>query len=248
MTIVDEYKKQYAWRDWANALSACPILSGELVLDLGCGPGDLSRELAARGAIVTGVDSNIELLQAARENSPDSCRFLEQDLRSLKLELGRFDGLWCSFSSAYFTDFESTFKSWLPFLKAKAWVCIIDIDDLLGHEPLTKESKQRINNFYDEALLIGRYDFKMGRKLTAILEQSGFLVEECLLKDLELSFDGPANSDVAEAWAERFNRMGGLKNYLGENFNSFREEFLQTISKTNHRSFCKVICCVGRRS
>src|ERR1700744_950506 len=116
MSVLDEYKKQYAWRDWESAFSKCPIKAGQQVLDLGCGPGDISAELARRGAIVTGIDGNDELLKAARERCPEA-QFEKQDLNSLKLTDHQFDGLWCSFTAAYFTDFQKTFSSWLPFLK-----------------------------------------------------------------------------------------------------------------------------------
>lgn len=43
----------------------------ERVLDLGCGSGELTAEIAARGARVTGVDSSAEMVARARERFPD---------------------------------------------------------------------------------------------------------------------------------------------------------------------------------
>jgi trans-aconitate methyltransferase len=43
---------------------------GERVLDLGCGSGDLTAAIAARGADVTGVDSSPEMLARAGERFP----------------------------------------------------------------------------------------------------------------------------------------------------------------------------------
>jgi hypothetical protein len=40
MSLADEYRRQFAWRGWATALSALPPLGGHLVLDLGCAQGD----------------------------------------------------------------------------------------------------------------------------------------------------------------------------------------------------------------
>jgi trans-aconitate methyltransferase len=42
----------------------------EQILDLGCGDGVLTEQLAASGAIVTGVDSSAAMLTAARERNP----------------------------------------------------------------------------------------------------------------------------------------------------------------------------------
>jgi len=46
-------------------------LSGQRVLDAGCGPGVLTRRLAERGAHVTGVDLSEELIGVARERLSD---------------------------------------------------------------------------------------------------------------------------------------------------------------------------------
>lgn len=45
---------------------------GERILDLGCGDGVLTAQLAASGAVVTGVDASPELLAAARARGLDA--------------------------------------------------------------------------------------------------------------------------------------------------------------------------------
>ena len=39
---------------------------GQLILNLGCGDGALTAEIVASGAVVTGLDSSPEMVQAAR--------------------------------------------------------------------------------------------------------------------------------------------------------------------------------------
>ncbi len=244
MSLVDEYKRQYAWRDWASAIRQCPISPGQRVLDLGCGPGDVAAALSGLGLLVTGVDNDPELLSAARECCPQ-CNFDEQDLGSLRLPAEPFDGLWCSFTAAYFTDFSKVFSSWTQFLKKTAWVCIIDIDDLLGHEPLSAATRRAILDFYHDAIQAGRYDFEMGRKTGGILEQCGFKVSAIDLEDKELAFSGTASPEVKQAWEDRFDRMAALQSFLGDKFIQFKEEFLQCICSRNHVSRCRVVCCIG---
>jgi trans-aconitate methyltransferase len=50
---------------------------GEQILDLGCGDGALTEQLAATGAIITGVDSSPAMLEAARQRNLSSARGFE---------------------------------------------------------------------------------------------------------------------------------------------------------------------------
>jgi trans-aconitate methyltransferase len=57
--------------------------SGEMILDLGCGDGDLTEKIAAAGARVVGVDASAALLGVARKRGLDVARMDGQRL-SLK--------------------------------------------------------------------------------------------------------------------------------------------------------------------
>jgi len=86
------------------ALTQC---SGGSVLDLCCGPGRHSVELARRGFKVTGVDRSPFLLAKAREHATKSgvsVEWVKQDMRDF-IRLGSFD-LACSLftSFGYFED------------------------------------------------------------------------------------------------------------------------------------------------
>lgn len=245
MSLVEQYHRQFAWRDWSRALALCPITHGQQVLDLGCGPGDLSAELAARGVAVTGIDHDPELLAAAQERAPGT-HFEQQDLSDLTLPAS-FDGIWCSFTAAYFVDFDATFARWCTFLKPSAWACLIDIDDLLGHEPRSDAARDIIERFYGDAFEKRRYDFRVGRRLASALENQGFHVTTTELTDRELAFDGPASPEVLKAWRARFARMGGLKSFLGNGFADFTDSFVRALESPQHRALCRVVCCVGRR-
>jgi len=45
---------------------------GEHILDLGCGDGDLTKKIVLRGAQVVGVDSSLDMVQAARARGIDA--------------------------------------------------------------------------------------------------------------------------------------------------------------------------------
>jgi SAM-dependent methyltransferase len=45
---------------------------GERILDVGCGDGVLTKRIAERGATVTGIDNNLDMIRAAHANGVDA--------------------------------------------------------------------------------------------------------------------------------------------------------------------------------
>lgn len=83
---------------------------GEHILDVGCGDGALTEQLAATGAIVTGVDASASMIAAARK-------------RNLNLELRSADDL------PYVDRFDAVFSNaalhWIPAAKQPATLACI---------------------------------------------------------------------------------------------------------------------------
>jgi SAM-dependent methyltransferase len=87
-----------------EALRACADVSGKRILDVGCGSGRYSIELAERGAEVVGIDCSKEMLRIARNLAggrgvAGRCRFIQGDFLNadcggeydLSLAIGFFD-------------------------------------------------------------------------------------------------------------------------------------------------------------
>lgn len=225
-----------------------PDLTGQTILDMGCGVGDQARDFIERGAKVIGVDLNEEMLDAARLNCPGNARFINDDFRN-PLDLDeQVHGLWCSFAVAYNTDFKPVLDSWKQYIKKGGWIALTEIDNFFGHKPLSENAENLLEEYTKDAFRDGRYDFYMGHKLVHYLKESGFSIKESLiLNDLEFSFSGPAEKEVIEAWRKRFERMTLLQNMCGSRYEEVREEFLSSLQADEHRSHCKVISCIGIR-
>ena len=64
---------------------------GERILDLGCGTGVLTAEIASRGAEILGVDQSEEMISRAREKFP-ALKFEVLDARQLRFNV-EFDAV-----------------------------------------------------------------------------------------------------------------------------------------------------------
>lgn len=249
MNLANEYRSQYRWRDWPTVFAALPPVNGMTVLDLGCGVGDLVEDLVARGARVVGFDANKDLVQEARSRGLPTAEFRVGDLReNLDLDV-LVDGIWCSYTAAFFPDLSETLRRWAKHLQPGGWITVTEVDDLFGHEPLDDQTKALLNAYTEEALVAGRYDFRMGRKLESHLRQAGFLVSKTFtLADQELSFNGRAQPEVLEAWSNRFARMELLRRFCGEAMPQVEKDFKTCLGRDDHRSLAKVYCCIASKA
>jgi SAM-dependent methyltransferase len=246
--LADQYRRQAAWRSWNRILDALPPLAGQTVLDLGCAIGDQAALLAARGARVLGIDANPELLAAARSREIPGASFREVDLRTFTGPGESFDGLWCSFTAAYFPNLPSALKAWTTNLRPGGWIALTEVDDLFAHEPVHSETRRLLEAYEDESLAADRYDFRMGRRLVDHIRAAGLSVTQKLnLPDRELSFEGPALLEVLEAWRARFDRMQLLRKFCGARFELVRDDFLQCLGSVDHRASARVFACFGRK-
>jgi len=241
-TLLEQYKKQWGWRNWETLFFKLPQLNDSFIYDLGCAQGDHSKKLSSMGAKVHGLDGNEDLIQYAKQRSIPNSQFDLCDLTKIDFsKLALADGIWTSFVPAYFTNFDKILQNWKTLLKPDGWIAITEMSGLLNHKPMIEEDERLIANFYKDSFERKNYDFESGEKIKSYLENNGFdILDSSFLEDQELSFQGAALNDVVIAWENRFQRMGGLKKFLGSQFESFRDDFISSIKKDEHISNCKV--------
>jgi trans-aconitate 2-methyltransferase len=71
-------KHAFVWEFGKELIELLAPRPGERILDIGCGTGQLTAQIAASGAEVTGIDSAPAMIAEARRNFPD-LRFEEMD-------------------------------------------------------------------------------------------------------------------------------------------------------------------------
>lgn len=246
VSLTKQYQTQYQWRDWRRIYSELPDLRHKSVLDLGCAQGDISADLAAKGAQVTGIDTDMQLLGFAKARDIPNAIFIQgsfDDLSALKTQ--QFDVIWSSFSLAYFTNQPKILSYWRGFLKEGGIIVLTEMSHLLGQCGVYERYKEKIEAFYAEALSQGRYDFMAADKMAQSCLQTGYQIDkDMVLEDLELSPQGAASARVIAAWAQRFERMPALRKALGANFT---DDFLCGLSLKNHETRCRVRCVIARK-
>jgi trans-aconitate methyltransferase len=80
-----EQSHAFVWQLSADLIQLLNPQAGERILDLGCGTGQLTAQIAAAGAAVCGIDNSAEMIDKARANYPD-LSFVRADARSFQAE------------------------------------------------------------------------------------------------------------------------------------------------------------------
>jgi trans-aconitate methyltransferase len=75
-------KHSFVWKMAAGVLDLLEAKPGERILDLGCGTGHLTSQIAEKGAKVLGVDRSATMVQQAREKYP-ALQFEVMDAREI---------------------------------------------------------------------------------------------------------------------------------------------------------------------
>jgi ubiquinone/menaquinone biosynthesis C-methylase UbiE len=109
----------------ASVLELAGELAGARVLDLACGQGRLSRELARRGASVVGADLSEKLLakaRAAEDEQPLGIGYVHGDVTGPGALAGeRFDGVVCHFGLSDIDDLDGTLATVARVLDPQGW-------------------------------------------------------------------------------------------------------------------------------
>lgn len=251
MTLADQYRAQAAWRNWPQYLARLPLAPAQRVLDIGCGTGEVAALLAGQVAEVVGIDHDPALLAFARKSALGNCRFVHAGASDFTVPGGApVDGIWSSFLAAYFPNLSPLLAYWKRCLKPGGWLALVEIDAMLaGHGPLPADVRNDLVAFGERARAGGSYDFDMGRRLAKFASSAGFRIEaEFAFDDAELAFHGPAAPEVETAWRQRFERMSGLKRFLGDaRFAEVQEAFLASLVSGSHACEARVVLVVARQ-
>ncbi len=95
-------KHSFVWKMAAGLLDLLAAQPGERILDVGCGTGHLTAQIAEAGALVTGIDRSPEMVRQAKEKYPD-LRFQVMDAREIVLSES-FDAVFSNATLHWITE------------------------------------------------------------------------------------------------------------------------------------------------
>lgn len=134
-------RASFAWFDaWLDTQQ----IDGAQTLDLGCGRGEVSAQLALLGADVTGIDISTESLSRARDLSQahgvaNRIELMEGNAEDLPFDDNRFD-LAVSAGVMSFVDFDRAIAELARVVKQDGSAVILDT---LGHNPIARLGRRR---------------------------------------------------------------------------------------------------------
>lgn len=129
--VVNGYRNIREKRSWQKLYSDALGSHGMKVLDVGCGPGILSMQLADSGFTVTGVDFSEEMLRHARENSEANdldIRFINADATDLPFDDGEFDAVVSGYMLWTVSDPAAVISEWYRVLRPGGRLVYVDGD------------------------------------------------------------------------------------------------------------------------
>lgn len=110
-----EARHSFVWQLAAGVLELLAPKPGERILDVGCGPGQLTHKIAVAGATVIGVDASPEMIGQARQNFP-ALTFSLQDVTKMTFQ-AEFDAVFSNATLHWVRDAQCAARSIAAALK-----------------------------------------------------------------------------------------------------------------------------------
>jgi trans-aconitate methyltransferase len=185
----------FVWRYGANLMESLNPQPGERILDIGCGTGQLTAEIARSGATVTGLDNSSDMLAEARKNYPDLA-FVLGDAASFHFP-EPFDAVFSNAALHWVKDSEGAVKSIAQALRP-AGRFIAEFGGKGNNASVQAALRAVLGPSADEQ---SPWYYPSVGEYAPILERHGFEVREASLFDRPTPLEG---EDGMENWLRMF--------------------------------------------
>jgi trans-aconitate methyltransferase len=209
-------KHAFVWKYGADLVSLLAPQNGEHILDIGCGTGHLTAQIADSGARVVGVDRSPEMVNAARK-AYSNLQFEVADARSLGFH-GEFDAVFSNAALHWIREPELVIQSVRNALRPGGRF----VAEFGGHGNIRKMQsafEQTLSELSAAAQgEINPWYYPSVSEYATLLEKNGFEVRFITL------FDRPTPLADGEA---------GMRNWIA----MFGSDFLAKLTPETHEPF-----------
>lgn len=175
---------------------------GELILDLGCGAGQLTNKIAGFGAKVIGLDSSAEMIESAKHSFPE-LEFHILDAADFRFK-APFDVIFSNAALHWVTDQEKAVQCIYQNLK-KGGRLVVEFGGRGNVDSIVQALKKALIQFgYEENSKLNRWYFPSISEYTQLLENKGFEVVFAHLYDRPTLLDSP-DAGIKD-WIEMFGK------------------------------------------
>lgn len=201
-TTLYEQNHAFVWQFGEDLLNLLAPQAGETILDLGCGTGQLTSQIAEAGATVIGIDRSTEMVQQAATNYPE-ITFQVADARDFQVDRP-LDAVFSNAVLHWIPEADAVIRSIHAALKPNGRF----VAELGGKGNVQKIATALQRAFAEQGLTPPSFPwyFPSISDYTTRLEQQGFEVQYAIL------FDRPTELTAGEAglanWLEMF--AGGM--------------------------------------
>lgn len=187
----------FVWRNGASLVELLAPRRGERILDLGCGTGHLTAQLASTGAEVVGIDASQAMVDEARGNHP-GLQFVVADARNYRAD-DPFDAVFSNAALHWIRPPEAAVRTIHDALRPGGrFVAEFGGRGNVGH--LVAALRRLQAEYFPNAALPDWY-FPGVAEYATLLETAGLEVREAWLFDRPTPLEGP---DGLRSWVRMF--------------------------------------------
>jgi trans-aconitate methyltransferase len=193
-----EARHSFVWQFGQDLLDLLSPKPGERILDLGCGPGNLTERLAQSGADVVGVDSSPEMIGQARQNYP-SLKFVLVDAAKMEFR-EEFDAVFSNAALHWMMEAHAVAKSMARALR-RGGRLVAELGGKGNIQTIERAIQRVLIAYLPAGIPAKRTFFPSIGEYAPLLEEHGFEIRMMRLFDRPTKLEG---SNGMENWLRQF--------------------------------------------
>ncbi len=194
------YEAQHAfvWQYGEGVVDLLKPQSGERILDIGCGTGQLAAKIAESGAEVTGIDASPEMIGQARQNYP-KLRFVLGDAAAMTFN-GEFDAVFSNAALHWMLNPNAVAACMSRALRSDGRL-VAELGGTRNIATIIKAIEKSVAVYHGGTVPPSRNYFPSIAQYATVLESNGFEVRSAVLFDRPTPLGGERGM---ENWIRQF--------------------------------------------